>query len=400
MKKPFYWLSSNWQPLVLAVISILVLLFVGFYKLESITNSQLSPQEVANLETASSVEAIINNPLFLPYKVGQFVIFNFIADSIYLARALVALFGVGLVLLFYLLARHWFSPRIAWMTSLMLATSGLFLNFARLAVPDILLPLALLALLGCAWWLNTTNHIRTALFGTVILCTFALYIPGIIWFVILAIFTQHRHVRRLLRHIPSYSTAGFAFVLLVLLLPLFRAFYLDPSLILSWLALPTSIDLAVVIKEFIFVPASLIVRSLSNPVFNLGRLPYIDILTICLAILGFYAFILRFELVRTKTLIGSTVIAWALIAVSDTVSIVIILPLLYLTVASGIMLLLHQWFTIFPKNPIARFIGITLVLTAISISLFYNINRYYMAWANSPVTNQSFEEKLPANLLQ
>lgn len=400
MKKLFNWFSANWQPLILATVSITVLLFAGFYNLESSTNGQLSTQEVIQLETAASSNTILSNPLFLPYKLGQYVIFNYIADSVYLARALVAAFGIGFVILFYLLARHWFSPRIAWIASLMLATSGLFLNYSRLAVPDILLPLSLLGLLGCAWWLNTTKHIRVAILGTVIVSAFALYMPGIIWFVTLAIFVQRRHIRRLLSQLPLFSTLFLTFVWILLLTPLFRAFIINPNLIIDWLALPATIQAQAIIRDFVFVPSSLIVRSLPNPVFNLGQLPYIDILTLCFAVLGFYAFILRFNLVRTKALIGSTIIAWVLIAMSNAISIVIILPLLYITVASGIMLLLHQWFTVFPKNPIARFVGLSLLLTTVSISLFYNINRYYVAWTNSPITNQSFEEKIPANLLQ
>lgn len=400
MKKIFTWLGANWQPLIIGVISVVVLFLVSFYNLEGITDSKLSMPEVASLESAASGREIIRNPLFLPFKLIQYGLFSLGISSIYASRAVVSLFGFVFIILFYILARHWFSARIAWMGTLMLATSGLFLNYSRLAVPDILQPLALLGLFGCAWWIHDTKRIRIALFGCAVFVAFALYIPGIIWFIALAVFAQRKHISALFKKIPVYSTVAFSLLAIVLLLPLGYAISQQPRLALDWLALPTTFNPQEVLRDFIFVPASLVVRSLPNPVFNLGRLPYLDVLTLCLSVLGAYAFMLKFSLTRTKTLIGAVIIAWFLIAFSNTVSIVIVLPLVFLTVTSGIMLLLHQWFTVFPKNPIARFIGITLLLSVISIGIYYNLTRYFYAWGNSPVTESVFQENMPGNLVQ
>ncbi len=123
-------------------------------------------------------------------------------------------------------------------------------------------------------------------------------------------------------------------------------------------------------------------------------------MTLTLTVLGTYSYLIRFNLVRTRAMIGAALISWFLIAFSNTVTIVIILPLVYLTVAAGIMLLLQQWYTVFPYNPIARHIGVALLIAVISISIFYNFNRYFVAWANSPITKVSFSETLPPNLLQ
>ncbi len=399
MKKFWLVFSANWQLILLCLVSVAILVFVSFFQLESITEGQLSSSEVAAIESAASGQRIVENPLFLPFKLGQYALIKLGNESVYLFRAISALFGIAFVVLFYALARYWFSPRIAWLSSLALATSALFLHHSRVAVPDILLPLAMLGLLASAWWLHGTKHIKTALLGTMLIISTALYIPGIIWFVGLAIFAEHRHITMLLRKTPLYVTVLFALCGLVLLAPLGYAIVLNPSLTLDWLALPRTIHLPEIIKELLFVPASLLVRSLANPVHNLGRLPYIDLVTACLAILGAYAFTLRFSLVRTKTLTGAGIIAWLIIGISPQVSIVLLLPIIYLTVASGIMLLLHQWFTVFPNNPIARLIGLTLLTSVIGISIYYNVTRYFVAWSNNPVTQASFQES-PPNLIQ
>ncbi len=400
MKKIRDWLEDNWRALLLCIVSVGTLLFVGFYNLESITDGKLSAPEVQAVSEAKTVQAILENPLWLPYKVGEFAVLKSGHASVYLLRAVPAAFGILFILLFYALARHWFSPKIAWMSTLMLATSTLFLGFTRLALPDILLPLALLSLMGCAWWVNGTRHINVTLLVVTGTLAAIMYIPGLIWFVGLAVLAQKRHIRGALKKIPTSSLIIFILCGLALVAPLGYAFVLHPALIKDWIALPASFTPIDTLREFIFVPTSLVVRALPDPIHNLGRLPYLDILTITLAALGAYSYLIRFNLVRTKAMIGAAVISWLLIAFSNTVSIVLILPLIYLTVAAGIMLLLQQWYTVFPRNPLARNIGVFLLLSVISISIFYNFNRYFVAWANSPVTEISFSETLPPDLLQ
>lgn len=400
MKKIFQWIGNNWKPIIFTIVSVGVLVLVGFYNLESITNSKLSPQEVSALQTASSGKAIMDNPLFLPYKLGEYGVIKLGTGSIYLFRVIPAIFGVILVVLFYLLARRWFSPRIAWLSSIMLATSTLFLNYARLAVPDILLPLALLGLMWCAWWVYESKHAGLSLFIAGAILATTLYIPGLVWFTLLAIVAQRRHIMTTVRKVPVLSVLGFLVVCALLLAPLARALSLNPALIKDWLAVPATVDPRHFVQEFIYVPLSLVARALPAPIYNLGRLPYLDILTLCFAVLGAYAYFLRLDLVRTRALVGAIIIAWLLIAFSNTVHIVIILPLIYLTVAAGIMFMLQQWYSVFPKNPIARSIGVVLLSLVIGISIFYNINRYFIAWANSPVTRAVFTEQVPPNLIQ
>lgn len=400
MKSLREWLADNWQSILLWVVSVGTLLFVCFYHLSSITDTKLSPAEVQAIEQSRSARQILDNPLSMPHKLGQYAVIKAGQSSTYALRAVTAVFSCLLVLLFYALARHWFSPRIAWMSTLMLATSTLFLGYGRLATPDILLPLALLGLLGSAWWVNGTRRIHITLLVVTSTIAAILYVPGMVWFIALAVLAQKRHISRAFKKTPVLSLIVFILLGGILIAPLARSFVLNPVLIRDWLALPAQITPMETLREFLFVPLSLVVRALPNPEHNLGRLPYLDIFTICVAVLGMYSYLIRFNLVRTKTIIGAALISWLLIAFSNTVSIVLILPLIYLTVAGGIMLLLQQWFTVFPKNPIARRIGMVLLLSVISISIFYNFTRYFVAWANSPVTRETFSQTLPPDLLQ
>lgn len=400
MKQAFVWVRDNWFLALFWSLSALLLLVVCFYNLESITHSKLSGEEISALSSAKNAKDIVANPLFLPYKLGEFVVLKLGSGSVYLMRAIPAFFGLVLSVLFFALTRHWFSAIIAWLSTAMLVTSGLFLNYSRLAVPDILLPLALLSLMACAWWIYQTKHSGFVLFVSGIMLAAVMYIPGIIWFCLLAIVAQRRHLRKTIKKVPVMATVGFFMLAAVLLAPLVRAFILNPILIRDWLAIPSAFNVMQTVRDFVFVPASLIVRSLPTPAFNIGRLPYLNIITVVLAALGSYAFLLRLDLVRTRAMIGAVLISWVLIALQNSVSITLVLPLIFLTVAAGIMFMLQQWFIVFPKNPIARSIGLVLIVSLVSIGVYYNGLRYFVAWPNNPATRITFQQNLPPNLLQ
>lgn len=400
MKKLSVWFQNNWKVLLVSIVSVVILLAACFYNLESITEAKLSTQEVTALASSSSGERIWNNPLFLPFKLAEYTLIKSGLASVYLFRAIPAVFGLILVCFFYLLAKLWFSPKIALVASFMLLTSGLFLNFTRLAVPDILLPLGLLGLIWSAWWVFQNKRTNTRLILSVVIVAASFYIPGLIWFTALIAFIQRRHLTGIFKRTSTPAIVGALLVIGLLLAPLGRALILHPQLAQEWLAMPISFSPQRFVQDFLYVPASLVVRAPFNPVFNLGRLPYLDVFTICLVVLGTYAFLLRLDLVRTRALIGAIIIAWFIVAFDNTVQINLFLPLIYITVAAGIMFLLQQWYSVFPKNPIARTIGLVLLFSVVSISLYYNTTRYFVAWANSPVSQQAFQINVPSNLLQ
>ena len=181
---------------------------------------------------------------------------------------------------------------------------------------------------------------------------------------------------------------------LVFLLPLIIASMQQPKIFFQLLAIPTSINLIEFLNNLVQVPISLIVRSEFNPVFGLGRLPYLDIVTVCLAILGTYAFVLRYKLMRTKALVSAIIIAWILISFENQIKIIILLPVIYIVVAGGIMFLLQQWYSVFPNNPISKFVTICLLSSILTLSVYYNSLRYFVAWANNPLSQQAFQLKV------
>lgn len=64
----------------------------------------------------------------------------------------------------------------------------------------------------------------------------------------------------------------------------------------------------------------------------------------------------------------------------------ILLPFIYLLASIGIGRMLGNWFIVFPRNPVARNIGLGLIIGMIALVGYYHITRYFVAWPNSPET--------------
>ena len=83
MKKITNWLGAHWRPLLLGTASFAILFLVGLYNLESITNGNLSNQEVVALKNAASGKDILADPLNLPFKLGQYALISLGNTSVF-----------------------------------------------------------------------------------------------------------------------------------------------------------------------------------------------------------------------------------------------------------------------------------------------------------------------------
>src|SRR5690606_17666203 len=105
----------------------------------------------------------------------------------------------------------------------------------------------------------------------------------------------------------------------LLLLPLARAIAFDFTVFERLIGWPTAFNIVTFIKDLVYVPASLFVRTEPLPAYNLGRLPLLDIFSAAMLVLGVYSYTVRLGLVRTRVLIAFGVITSLLIALTSTV---------------------------------------------------------------------------------
>jgi hypothetical protein len=299
------------------------------------------------------------------------------------------------MVLFYLVARQWHSVKVASLATWLFITSSWFLHTARLATPEILWLVSILALVvlfsprreGPTTWLSFPILIATL--GAV------LYVPGMVWLVLLSIFLRRDNIADAwdASHNPLVR---FLSVLggLLLLAPLGRALYLFPELIKPWLGVQHIESGVLITKQFLAVPKQLFVSGPFDPVHWLGRLPLLSIFEITMFIIGAYFYATHLRAARSRFIIILSLLAWLIIGIGGLVSLSLIVPVVYLVLTTGIAYMLHEWFKVFPNNPLARTLGIVVIAIAILLTSIFQTRSYFVAWRYSPDTARVFTEKL------
>jgi len=119
--------------------------------------------------------------------------------------------------------------------------------------------------------------------------------------------------------------------------------------------------------------------------------PILDAFTLLAAALGIYFYAKHSKAWRSRTIVMMFAIGVILVALGGPVGLSLLVPLLYVTAAAGLAYILHDWLKVFPNNPLARGLGISLVALLVGLSCIYNLRAYYVAWPHNPDTKATFK---------
>lgn len=388
MKRFQKWVTERWPVVVSTVAAGLFILFLFSFRLGSLTDGS-SLVEARYLTNAQYLNTIFSAPAFLIHKLLSFFVLALPFESFGLKR----LPSVGLILqftaCFYVLVSRWYTTRIALLTTLLFVTSSWTITIGRQALPTVLY-LSWLPILALLYWTLSKGKHSLILLLWAFSFGLGLYVPGILWFVVVLAASQRKRLLSLVRSAAKWQTAVAAATLLVLIVPYLFLLVQHPTSAIATLGLPTTATQFVHFPEQLYrLVLQLFIFSNLNPVFHLGHLPYIDIASTVLFGLGLYR--LRYSPARKMMAWSGIVTAgWAVGAGFGAVNIAIFLPLIYMFIGGGISFLLVQWFTVFPKNPIARGVGLWLVCFLVLLISFYHLSRYFIAWPLSPQTRAAF----------
>lgn len=397
MKKFKFYLSVAWGPALIYLLLFVFVLAFLFFRLGTLTPSISEPEKDTLSHLVSrdlGLREIVQDPQFLPYQIGIYFFEKVGLASPFIARSLGALIGLAAVISFFYILSRWHSNRIALLGTGLFLTSSWFLHTARLATPEVSF-LLLLPLVACGAWLNDTqrrDHFTLA--AAALSAGLLLYIPGMIWFVLAGLIWQRKRVRLSLASFNLWQILLVGVLGMAVLAPIVIAASDRPTFLLGIIGLPDHvIGWKEILANLADIPKQLFVRGPDDPAFWLGSTPLLDAFTSAMFIIGLYASYFRLRLDRTKLLLFGLVVGSALIA-AGTATLSILLPLVYILVAAGISFMLQQWFTVFPRNPLARGIAWSLISIAIATSCYYNVKHYFVAWPNTPEVRASFSERL------
>jgi hypothetical protein len=390
MKKLRRFVEYAWQPTVLYAISLVVIGSLLFFRLGTLVSPFSAPEHVA-IENSRSIKRIARNPVNAPHKVGQYALQAAGKRGPLAMRGVSALMGILAVYLFFIVARFWFAPRMALLGTVLFASSSWFLHTARIATPHILLAVGFLALVASGILLRYSRDRSRALLVSAIVASVCLYIPGMIWFVFIFLLSQMRVIAKELRHTPAFTIMLAAIGSVLLIAPLIVAAISQPGILSALTGMPEQFGTwSEMGKNLLTVPVRLFMRGPADPAIWLGRVPVLDIFSAAMFALGMYRLYFQRRLDRTLLLIATAIIGSLLVSFNEFINLTILLPAIYIVIMTGFSLMLQQWFTVFPRNPLARGIGLTLLTMSVLLAVGYNSSRYFIAWPHTPATKQAY----------
>ncbi len=393
MKRIRNFIVKSWRPLLFGLLAVALAVLIIAYRLKTLPGG-VSNDEANALTASSSWRLILDNPLFLPHKLMLYVLQVGGFRQLYVLRIVSILWALLFILFFFMVLKHWFTTRISLLGTLMFATSSWYLVLARSLTPDVLLS-SLVILMAVGGWLRFGRARALPLLLAAVVAALICYIPGMLWFMLVAAVWQRKAISQSLQEVGVVTSILGAFLFLLLIVPLIYSVVKSPAIGQTLIGLPAELPTwRVLSQNLVNIPLAVFLRSPINPTHWVGRLPLFDIFSSTMFLLGLYSFYYRRQLDRAKLLIGLLVLGAILIALGGTVGMAVLLPTLYIIVTAGINLMLQQWLTVFPRNPVARVLGATLLVVAILMSCAYQTQRYYNAWQHSPQTAQTFNHRL------
>ena len=271
-----------------------------------------------------------------------------------------------------------------------------FLHVGRFAGVEVEYLVAVLALL--AVHIGLYDHDRPLMLYVWLLTNLVLlFIPGFVWFVLLSIVWQAPQLIRQWQDMTQSwkRLTWVALAMLGLTWPLLSivrhprdwTLWLGlPSHLISWQTYAHSLG-----NTFLAISY----HGPHNPELWLGHLPLLDVFISAMLIAGIAFYARHWRAARTRLLLCYIALGMALISLGGAVRLSAIVPVLYIVAIGGIAYLLHFWMKVFPRNPLARYAGISLVAAVIGLSCFYNAWQYFVAWPHNTETMQVYQRPSP-----
>jgi len=377
------------RPVIWGAITLLVLLTGLTWRLGT------SPAGLAATESTQCQTGLDLNQSFInaPYFVVQSILpATCSTDSAFWVRLPSVLFAILAGLLFVVAVRNWFGRKAAVFGGLLFITASWFLHAGRLGSADVLW----LLVVPFAVWLYQAVHAemirRRTVFIGIAGTLSLLYIPGGVWFVAIILSVLGKRLLQAFLAMSVIQKSLAIFLKLGLLAPFVYGFIQAPDQWQRLLGLPPSFMPMELLKQFAAVPLHLVGRGPEASVLWLGHRPVLDVFVTAMAIVGFIWFIRKSRYSRIVFICLLLAATWILAALRPTgvASLNLIVPLMYFMAAAGIQALLRRWFETFPRNPFAKWLAFGLITLAVGGSVLLNTREYFVAWPNSPITEQTF----------
>ncbi len=394
VKKRTKWAVDR-RTLMVLIASLALITWLMLYKLGSLVGG-LSAGEINAAVAPVGWHGLYHYPLYLPLRLTRSVdFFLFAHHGQTLTRLPNVLFGILTIISFAWLVRLWHGTRTALFATALFATSAWVLHVSRLASFDVLYLCTIPVLLVSYLKMQRANNKAWVYYGSIMLLGLLLYVPGMIWLVLVSLYWQRQAIRNGWRYFKRWWQRLVYLLAGLIWLPLLINSLRNPDVLRNWLGLPLHFSPPLtILKQFIGVFVHLFIRGPQYPQLWLARAPIMDIFTLVTCLIGLYFYLQHRKAIRSRMLGSFFIVGAVLVALGGPVSLSLLVPILYLVAATGIAYLVREWTKVFPVNPLARGIGLGIIILAIALSCTYNLRSYFIAWPHNSVTPTVFRYHL------
>jgi len=390
------WVKLHWRGISIAILVTVIAIITLSLQLSSLVPGQ-NQFETSTLGELDHFPAPWHRAVNAPYMLLAFLFGKIVANPLYGARVASVVLGLFATALMYYIIRIWFNIKVATIGTLLFITSSWLLHTTHQATPLILLVVGpLLAVAPLAWFTRTKKY-RTLAFMTLAAgLGIAAYIPFMFWLIIISLLVVIRKEKALLSNLKTIQFFGALGLYVLIIIPLLLSLSHYPGQILELLGGSKTIpSISTYFTHVIQVFTSIFIHAPLLPELRIGHLPALDIFSTAMFVLGVYYLYQRKTNIKTMSLFSSMLILLLVIPFSPNSSMdtVILLPFVYIGIITGIVELINQWFSYFPRNPLARNIGISLLVFSITLTSAYHLESYFVAWPNDPDTKTVYVVK-------
>ena len=388
----YKWIGGHWKGVLLGIIISALAIFTLSLQISTLVDGY-NKYEAATLVYLESFpnpfERMINAPYLLPaYAVGSAI------DNMLIgARIVSVLYALIATLALFSVTRKWFNAQYAAVGSLLFITSAWVLAISHQATPLILLAVAPLLIIAALTYYIRTKRVFLSFMLLVGSLAFSAYIPFMFWPILVTILTLTLVYRHTLTKLSKKQIIISSVVYFILLLPLIISVMQYPGQLREFIGIPIELPtIQTYATNFIWQFSTIFIYSPPFPEIYIQKLPLLDIFSATMALLGIYHFV-KYMPKRRKIAIGSLMLVLIfLVPLWDPfqIPLTLYIPFMYIFIVSGIFELLRQWFSYFPRNPFAKNIAVIVIAVLIGLATLYNLQKFYIAWPNSPDTKSVY----------
>ena len=360
------------------------------WRLGSLTKGLSSAEYLTKIQSDNLI-TIWHNPTNGPFLLAQHFVSGLPANKFLILRLVSSVLAVTIIICLYFLLKNWFGRLAAFFATIIFMSTPWVVLAGRSVAPDIAMLSPILLLAACSWLIRTKGKPISAWIVLCLAAGLSLYTPGLIWVVIAGLIIGWRQLAAAVAKVPRPSFIAGLVVFFLTLVPLIWAIAAERSVAESVAGLPQDwSSIFSKIGSIFWSGIALIWYARDSTDYSIGHSAVLTTLEVILLLFGIYALGTRVRRVSYALLLFIA-IALVLAGLNNNPKFLLLaLPSAILLIAAGLRYLYVEWRTIFPRNPIPKYLALFLMTLIVAAQFVYGAVYSIEAWPHTEQTKKIY----------